>query len=80
MHRGEGIVYFQHLWTNKKLIIISIFYAESETKDETESGSATPAQNSTDEEKLFIGSSGSVEERQAGFTLNRRYIISLDLQ
>ena len=65
------------------LIIISIFHAdeantESETKDETESGSVTPAQNSTDEEKLFIGSGGSVEERQAGFTLNRRYFISFN--
>ena len=51
---------------------------ESETRNETESGSITAAQNSTDEEKLFIGSGGSVEERQAGFTLNRRYVNSLD--
>ena len=44
-------------------------------KDETEPevAAVTSTQNSTDEEKLLIGSAGSVEERQAGFTLNRRY-------
>ncbi len=32
----------------------------------------SPNQNSTDEEKLLISGTGSIEERQAGFTLSNR--------
>lgn len=55
---------------------------ESEAKDLTEAAAeaepeAAAGQNSTDEEKLLIGAGGSVEERQAGFSLNNRYFSML---
>ena len=42
------------------------------SEPDPETAVATVTQNSTDEEKLLIGSGGSVGERQAGFTLNKR--------
>ena len=60
-------------------MMIALFFTEdtiavSEVKSEpdAETEVATVTQNSTDEEKLLIGSGGSVEERQAGFTLTKR--------